>query len=241
MVEVNDFIAHIRSALGFSSADTRDPKQFPALFSSTDIDGVLDRIYSRTSEEKRLLVERFREQATPLRLNVHESADFEGAAKIIDDIIRESSPEFAEAQDVIMHDHPDIAALGLSTKGDVEIVYHVTSATNPEIREQTINSYIGITAPLWGVADTATVLQVTKTGLPRSTSLVPSIHIGVLRLENMLADLTELYAVLRQNPPDSSYVFISGPSKTADIESQLVHGAHGPREMHVVVVDVQTE
>jgi len=33
------------------------------------------------------------------------------------------------------------------------------------------------------------------------------------------------------------YVLITGPSKTADIESQLVHGAHGPREMHVVIVD----
>jgi L-lactate dehydrogenase complex protein LldG len=238
MAEINDFIADIRTALGFSSADKRDPDQFPALFSSTDIDGVLDRIYSRTIEEKRLLVAQFREQAAPLKLIVHETAGFTGAAKIVDDIIRDSSPEFGEAQEIILHDHADIAALQLSAKGDAEIIYHNTSPTNPAIREQTIASYIGITAPQWGVADTATVLQVTKTGQPRSTSLVPSIHIGVLRLENMLADLSELYALLKQNPPDSSYVFISGPSKTADIESQLVHGAHGPKEMHVVVVEV---
>ncbi|MBT8359542.1 MAG: hypothetical protein KJO32_01215, partial [Deltaproteobacteria bacterium] len=60
MAEVNDFIAHIRSALGFSLAAKRDPGQFPALFSSTDIDGVLDCIDSRTIEEKRLLVAQFR-------------------------------------------------------------------------------------------------------------------------------------------------------------------------------------
>lgn len=238
MAEINDFIADIRTALGFSSADKRDSGQFPALFSSTNIDRVLDRIYSRTIEEKRLLVAQFREQAALLKLIVHETAGFTGAAKIVDDIIRDSSPEFGEAQEIILHDHADIAALQLSTKGDAEIIYHSTSPINSAIREQTIASYIGITAPQWGVADTATVLQVTKTGQPRSTSLVPSIHIGVLRLENMLADLSELYALLKQNPPNSSYVFISGPSKTADIESQLVHGAHGPKEMHIVVVEV---
>lgn len=238
MAEVNDFIADIRSALGFSSADKRDPGQFPTLFSSTDIDGVLDRIYSRTIEEKRLLVAQFREQAAPLKLIVHETAGFTGAAKIVDDIIRESTPEFGETQEIILHDHADIAALQLSTKGDAEFIYHSTSPANPAIREKTIASYIGITAPQWGIADTATVLQVTQTGQPRSTSLIPSIHVGVLRLENMLADLSELYALLKKNRPDSSYVLISGPSKTADIESQLVHGAHGPKEMHIVVVEL---
>ncbi|MBT8359559.1 MAG: LUD domain-containing protein [Desulfobacterales bacterium] len=238
MAEANDFTADIRSALGFSSTDKRDPGQLPTLFSSTAIDGVLDRIYSRTIEEKRLLVAQFKEQAAPLKLIVHETAGFSGAARIVADIINDSSPEFGEAQEIILHDHADIAALQLAIKDDSGIVYHCTSPTDPAIRQKTIASYIGITAPQWGVADTATVLQVTKTGQPRSTSLVPSIHIGVLRLENMLADLSELYALLKQNPPDSSYVFISGPSKTADIESQLVHGAHGPKEMHIVVAEV---
>jgi L-lactate dehydrogenase complex protein LldG len=53
---------------------------------------------------------------------------------------------------------------------------------------------------------------------------------------NLLADLAELYGVLHRDPPQSSYVLITGPSKTADIEAQLVHGAHGPKAMHVVIV-----
>ena len=107
--------------------------------------------------------------------------------------------------------------------------------------KKTIDSYVGITSPSWGVADSATIVQLTLPGQPRSTSLVPSIHIGVIRIENILADLSELYARLRQNPPSSSAVFITGPSKTGDIEAHLVFGAHGPKIMHIVVIDEQMD
>ncbi len=74
-------------------------------------------------------------------------------------------------------------------------------------------------------------------------SLVPAVHVAVLTLDQMLANLTELYALLEQdriahkNGLTHHMVFISGPSKTADIELTMVHGAHGPREMHLVVVE----
>jgi L-lactate dehydrogenase complex protein LldG len=65
---------------------------------------------------------------------------------------------------------------------------------------------------------------------------LPSIHIALLKREHLVADLTEAYGLLRQEPQLDSFVFISGPSKTADIEAHMVHGAHGPREVHVVVL-----
>ena len=114
-------------------------------------------------------------------------------------------------------------------------------ANDPAARERTVAAYIGITVADWGIAESATVVQVTEPGRPRSASLVPSIHIVVLPIARIVADLRELHAAMRDRPPESSYVFITGPSKTGDIESHLVYGAHGPRDMHVVVITDDTD
>ncbi len=237
MTDHYTFMSHIRTALGHSPSQVRGAEQCPSLFQSTDSGEVLERINNRSQQSRGELLKQFQESAVLLNLNVHPVNGFAAAGETIVDIIRNSEPEFDSARQIIQHDHPDIAALALSTRLDDGMVLHTTSAIETDLREKTISSFVGITAPSWGVADSATVVQITMEGQPRSTSLVPAIHIGLLRLENLLANLTELYAVLRRDPPSSSYVFISGPSKTADIESKLVHGAHGPREMHVVVVD----
>ena len=76
----------------------------------------------------------------------------------------------------------------------------------------------------------------------RCPSLLPSIHIAVVRLEQILSNLRELYTLLKWDPAEQSegltdcLTLISGPSKTADIEATLVHGAHGPRELHLFVL-----
>jgi L-lactate dehydrogenase complex protein LldG len=73
-------------------------------------------------------------------------------------------------------------------------------------------------------------------------SLVPSIHIAVITADQVLADFEELYAVLRWQRADRTVdlstcmTFISGPSKTADIEATLVHGAHGPKAMWLYII-----
>ncbi|MDX2499995.1 MAG: LUD domain-containing protein, partial [Deltaproteobacteria bacterium] len=104
-------------------------------------------------------------------------------------------------------------------------------------------SYIGITSADYCMADTASLVMRTRPGQGRSVSLVPSIHIGVIYLEQIIWDLKELYALLsfdpdvRQEGLTNCMTFISGPSKTADVEATMVHGAHGPREVYVYVVD----
>jgi L-lactate dehydrogenase complex protein LldG len=82
----------------------------------------------------------------------------------------------------------------------------------------------------------------TRAGQARSVSLVPAIHIAVIELKQIIADLKELYALLKWDPQEKKegltncMTFISGPSKTADIEATMVRGAHGPREVHVYVI-----
>ena len=104
-------------------------------------------------------------------------------------------------------------------------------------------SFVGVTAADFCVADTATLVLRTRPGQPRSMSLVPSIHIAVITADRIVADLKELYALLHWGDPDGKpdlttcMTFVTGPSKTADIEATLVHGAHGPRAVTLVIIE----
>jgi L-lactate dehydrogenase complex protein LldG len=103
-------------------------------------------------------------------------------------------------------------------------------------------AYIGVTSAEWCVASTATLAARNHPGMPRSVSLVPSIHVAVIRAGQVVADFHELYALLNTELDregrglTDAMTFITGPSKTADIEATLVHGAHGPRELYLIVI-----
>jgi L-lactate dehydrogenase complex protein LldG len=109
-------------------------------------------------------------------------------------------------------------------------------------RKHAEGAFIGITAADYCIAETATLSMKTRPGQPRCVSLLPSIHIAVIRIEQILSNLNELYMLLKWNPIERAegitrcMTFITGPSKTADIEATLVHGAHGPRELTIFVL-----
>ena len=66
-----------------------------------------------------------------------------------------------------------------------------------------------------------------------------AVEVGQARhrqVERLVADLNEAFALLAREELPDSFVCISGPSKTADIEAHMVHGAHGPREVHLVLL-----
>lgn len=242
MDEKANFLADIREALGVSRDDVRSPEECSELFAGQDDMAVLEKIQYRTHVEKQTLLQSFQANATELNLNVHSVKSLDQAAEKIVEIVDATEPEFSSAKQIIQHDHPDIADLQLWKRFSGKAVQlHTSYPADSEVREKTIASYIGISVPKWAVAESATVVQLTEPGQPRSTSLVPSVHIALIDIADLLADLTEAYALLRKEPPENSYVFISGPSKTADIEAHLVHGAHGPYAMHVIVIDEQLE
>ena len=64
----------------------------------------------------------------------------------------------------------------------------------------------------------------------------------MIHLDQIIFDLKELYALLlwdsevQKEGLTNCMTFISGPSKTADVEATMVHGAHGPREVYVYVI-----
>lgn len=231
------FLDNIRNALDIPQGTERTKSMFPALFARKDKTDILENIKKRSYAEKELLIKELSDNCTPLGITLHIVDTELEAEDITVDLIRTKDPEFSYNRHIIQHNHPDIGEMKLWQRFNREsVTVHTTFAGDPETHEKTIASYIGITAPSITIAESATLVQLTTSGCPRSTSLVPSIHIALVRSEDLVANLEEAYALLEKIGPKDSFVFISGPSKTADIEAHLVHGAHGPKELHIILL-----
>ena len=106
---------------------------------------------------------------------------------------------------------------------------------------------MGITGADYAIAETGSVVVLPRRGLSRLVSVVPPVHVAIVRPEDVLGDLDDLFALRRLefhrngtqgNADLGSYMnFITGPSRTADIEQTIVVGVHGPREVHMVLLD----
>ena len=96
----------------------------------------------------------------------------------------------------------------------------------------------GVTGADAGIADTGTLLLRPGAHEPRALSLVPAVHVAVLMASRLYASLpAAMRALSPQAAMPSNLLLISGPSKTADIQQTLAYGAHGPKELVIVLVN----
>jgi L-lactate dehydrogenase complex protein LldG len=105
----------------------------------------------------------------------------------------------------------------------------VSHAPDPALR-------IGVTKAVCGLADTGSILIAGGEGNPLQASLLPEVHIAVLCTSDILPSLSNALTlpIVRAS---RSVVFITGPSRTGDIEMSLTIGVHGPSQVFVFLVD----
>ena len=86
------------------------------------------------------------------------------------------------------------------------------------------------------------MVLLTRKGLSRLVSLVPPVHVALVRPQDVIETLDDFFLLRRlqyhrEGGEMGSYLnFITGPSRTADIEMTLVVGVHGPKEVHLVLL-----
>jgi L-lactate dehydrogenase complex protein LldG len=96
---------------------------------------------------------------------------------------------------------------------------------------------VGITGAFCAIAETGTLMTVTGPDMPATLSLLPETHVAVVRMSRIVPGMEEAWLLLRDEltEPPRAVTFISGPSRTADIEQTVTLGAHGPYRVHVIL------
>jgi iron-sulfur cluster protein len=120
----------------------------------------------------------------------------------------------------------------------------LVAVARKHLRQSFIDADMGITGANVAIANTGTLILVTNEGNGRLVSTLPPIHVALVGVEKIVPSLDEATAILKLLAPSATgqkmsvYVsFTTGPSRSADIELSLSIGVHGPKEVHIVLVD----
>jgi L-lactate dehydrogenase complex protein LldG len=106
------------------------------------------------------------------------------------------------------------------------------------VREARDGDMVGITGAFCAIAETGTLMTMSGRDTPAAASLLPETHIAVARKSRIVRGMEEAWQLMRDElgSPPRAVTFISGPSRTADIEQTVTLGAHGPYRVHVILV-----
>jgi L-lactate dehydrogenase complex protein LldG len=134
------------------------------------------------------------------------------------------------AQRIAISDMPDVERLLYLTDLEIEELAVAPNASD-------IFSFdVGISTAQAAIAETGTLVLDSVQERHRLVSLVPPVHIAIVNASRIYETLSEALAFLREGKEISPAVtFITGPSRTADIELTLAIGVHGPQELYVII------
>ncbi|MGE5468902.1 MAG: LutC/YkgG family protein [Ignavibacteria bacterium] len=110
----------------------------------------------------------------------------------------------------------------------------ITMAARPAVDAD----LVGITGSFCAIAETGTLALLSGADTPATVSLLPETHIAVVKASRVVAGMEDAWNLMRQELGElpRAVNFVSGPSRTGDIEQTIVLGAHGPYRVHLIVV-----
>ena len=157
-----------------------------------------------------------------------------GLATSIDDVADLQTVPAAVAAYLSAYALP-MEAVCWPTLGDLEWARH---GVTMQVRPARESDKVGVTEVFCAIAETGTLMMLSGAQTPAVSSLLPETHIAVVRVSQIVAAMEEAWQRLRATPnyPPRAVNFISGPSRTADIEQTLTFGAHGPYRVHVLLL-----
>ena len=140
---------------------------------------------------------------------------------------------------IVQGDTDRLRALGVRGDGLEISTVGPDESTHAELRTLIAAAEVGLTEADYGVAESGTLALLHRPGQGRALSVLPAIHVAVVWAGDLVPDLAALFKRLESDSrhPASALTFITGPSRTGDIEFVLTKGVHGPGEVHIVVVE----
>ncbi|WP_448337878.1 LutC/YkgG family protein [Chloroflexus aurantiacus] len=187
------------------------------------------------------LAEQFVTELTRLEGKAYRVATAEDALDIIERLLEENQASQVIGWDLDQIGLPGLSAL-LSARGVVPAVTNIRG----DVRQSRLQELEPVPVCLSGVelaiAESGTMLLRHGPGRPRLASLLAPCHIAIVFEHQLVRGLGEALALLAQRygdeifGPTSNLTFITGPSRTADIEMTLSLGIHGPPQVHAILV-----
>jgi L-lactate utilization protein LutC len=166
------------------------------------------------------LVARFKERAIKLSSDVLETNELKKIPALL--------ARYLGERRLPMHGvcWPSLAGLSWSDEG-LEI----------QSRPAKDQDLVGVTGAFCAIAETGTLMLLSGADTPATTSLLPETHVAVLDPQRIVATMEDAWDLLRNEckQPPRAVNFVSGPSRTADIEQTVTLGAHGPYRLLLIL------
>jgi L-lactate dehydrogenase complex protein LldG len=190
------------------------------------VEGVPEVVHLRRDEPQ---VEVFAEVAAAHAWNVRRVGNDEALRAVVDEVCR-----IEDVARVVLSGDPETAGLAqhLADRG-----FEVLAGRAPA---DAAGADLGITGALFGLAATGSVAVSAGRAGGRSVSLLPPVHLALVPASCVVPSASDIWRRMAERFPDgppSQLVFISGPSRSADIEFTLTVGVHGPKRVWLALLD----
>ena len=150
-----------------------------------------------------------------------------------DDGIVQALNQIVSGQHLAISDNPEVERLLQLTDLEIEELGIAPDA------HDIFRFDVGISTVQAAIAETGTLVLDSTRERHRMLSLVPPIHVAIVRASQIYRTLAEVLTIIQKDKEISPAVtFITGPSRTADIELTLAIGVHGPQQLYVIVDEV---
>jgi len=202
-------------------------------------------IRSRARRATEALLARFRVEAEQVGTVVHRAATAEEAAGVVRTLAAEREAHRVATWRRSRLGAASVVAARLAEAG-LDVYDGAPEGAAGEERPAPVPrlavTEVGLTAADLAVAETGSLVLASGVGKGRAVSLLPACHVALFGPDQLVETLEEAGVMLEawHAEPGSigaNVVFVTGPSRTADIELTLTRGVHGPREVHAVFVD----
>ncbi len=247
-----EFLAKVRRALGKEAAAEKTPL-FPPATSWLEAEQALRQ---HLGAQRPQLVARLQQEISAVGGQVFLASSAAAATDYIAQVVRNKEAKLVVRWPAEIFETLEIDAvlqqLGVSvevTTPPSQLAADETAAAvrRQELRQILARADIGLSGVDWAIAETGTLVLAASSGQMRSVSLLPPVHIAVVRLEQVVATLADCLVLVQAQAPDlqealtSCMSLVTGPSRSGDIELTLTIGVHGPGEVHVIILDAPRE